>query len=76
MAGGNPKPTSTQSQQTTNDSIYRRRAASWSLLGIFLGGFGVHRFLLGYTTIGIVQILVTLITCGFGAWWGISRASC
>lgn len=41
------------------------------LLGIFLGGFGVHRFLLGYTTIGIVQILVTLITCGFGAWWGI-----
>ncbi|MGO3314010.1 MAG: TM2 domain-containing protein [Brachybacterium tyrofermentans] len=52
-------------------TIPRRRAASWSLLGIFLGGFGVHRFLLGYTTIGIVQILVTLITCGFGAWWGI-----
>src|SRR5581483_4095176 len=24
------------------------------LLGIFLGGFGVHRFYLGYTTIGIL----------------------
>lgn len=41
------------------------------LLGIFLGGFGVHRFLLGYTTIGILQIVLTLITCGIGAWWGI-----
>lgn len=41
------------------------------LLGIFLGGFGVHRFLLGYTTIGIIQIVVTFITCGIGAWWGL-----
>ena len=41
------------------------------LLGIFLGGFGVHRFLLGYTTIGIIQIVVTILTCGFGAWWGL-----
>ena len=41
------------------------------LLGIFLGGFGVHRFLLGYTTIGIIQIAVTVLTCGFGAWWGL-----
>ncbi|ASK66979.1 hypothetical protein CFK39_00170 [Brachybacterium avium] len=41
------------------------------LLGIFLGGFGVHRFLLGYTTIGIIQIAVTLVTCGIGAWWGV-----
>ncbi len=41
------------------------------LLGIFLGGFGVHRFLLGYTTIGILQIVVTVLTCGLGAWWGV-----
>ena len=41
------------------------------LLGIFLGGFGVHRFLMGYTTIGIIQIAVTLVTCGIGAWWGV-----
>ena len=41
------------------------------LLGIFLGGFGVHRFYLGYTKMGIIQIVVTLVTCGIGAWWGL-----
>ncbi|MBF4993441.1 NINE protein [Arthrobacter gandavensis] len=40
------------------------------LLGIFLGGLGIHRFYLGYTTLGIVQLLVTLFTFGFGAIWG------
>ncbi|MCI2046511.1 MAG: NINE protein [Faecalibacterium sp.] len=40
------------------------------LLGIFLGAFGIHRFYLGYTTIGIIQIIVTLVTCGVGSLWG------
>lgn len=40
------------------------------LLGIFLGGFGVHRFYLGYTNIGITQIVVTVLTCGIGSLWG------
>lgn len=40
------------------------------ILGILLGGFGVHRFYLGYVGIGIAQIVVTLITFGFGAIWG------
>jgi len=41
------------------------------LLGIFLGGWGIHRFYLGYTSIGAIQIVVTLLTCGLGAWWGL-----
>ena len=40
------------------------------LLGIFLGGLGLHRFYLGYTTLGVVQLLVTFFTFGFGAIWG------
>ena len=40
------------------------------LLGIFLGAWGIHRFYLGYVGIGIIQIIVTLITFGFGALWG------
>lgn len=40
------------------------------ILGIFLGGLGVHRFYLGFIGIGIVQIIVTIITLGYGAIWG------
>lgn len=40
------------------------------LLGIFLGGFGVHRFYLGFIGIGIAQIAVSFVTCGFGSLWG------
>ncbi len=41
------------------------------LLGIFLGGLGVHRFYLGYTGIGVTQIIVTIVTCGIGSIWGL-----
>ncbi|SDH45952.1 TM2 domain-containing membrane protein YozV [Myroides phaeus] len=34
------------------------------LLGIFLGPWGVHKFYLGYSTEGIIQILITLFSCG------------
>lgn len=37
------------------------------LCGILLGGFGVHKFILGYTTEGIIQIVITLVTCGIGS---------
>lgn len=37
------------------------------LLGIFLGYFGVHNFYLGYTGKAIAQLLITVLTCGFGS---------
>ena len=37
------------------------------LLGIFLGAFGVHNFYLGYTGKAVAQLLITLLSCGFGA---------
>ena len=36
------------------------------VLGIILGSLGIHKFVLGYTTEGIIMLLVTLLTCGFG----------
>lgn len=36
------------------------------LLVVFVGGLGIHRFYLGYTTIGIIQLL-TLGGCGIWA---------
>ena len=36
------------------------------LCAILVGGFGIHKFILGYTTEGIIQIVITFITCGVG----------
>lgn len=34
------------------------------ICGILLGGFGVHKFILGYTTEGIIQLVLGF--CGVG----------
>ena len=47
----------------------RSRCAA-GLLGILLGGLGIHRFYLGFTGIGIIQIIVTICTFGWGGIWG------
>jgi TM2 domain-containing membrane protein YozV len=44
------------------------------LLQLFLGGFGIGRFYLGYTSIGVLQIVVTVLTCGVGSLWGLIDA--
>ena len=41
------------------------------LLGIFLGAWGVHNFYLGNTSRGVIQIVVSLVTCGIGSIWGL-----
>ena len=40
------------------------------LLGIFVGGLGIHRFYLGYTSIGLIQLVLTILTCGVAHMWG------
>ncbi|MCG3147627.1 MAG: hypothetical protein PCFJNLEI_01067 [Verrucomicrobiae bacterium] len=37
------------------------------ILGILLGGFGIHKFFLGYTKEGIIQLILTFVTCGIGS---------
>lgn len=36
------------------------------ICGILLGAFGIHKFVLGYTTEGIILLVATLVTCGMG----------
>ncbi|MBF0344629.1 MAG: TM2 domain-containing protein [Nitrospirae bacterium] len=48
---------------------YRNKTVA-GIYGIFLGSLGIHRFYLGYTTIGIIQIIVTIATSGVGGMWG------
>lgn len=35
------------------------------ILGLLLGAFGVHKFMLGYTTEGIIMLVVSVVSCGF-----------
>lgn len=41
------------------------------LLGILLGGFGAHNFYLGYTNKAILQLVLTIFTCGIASLWGL-----
>lgn len=36
------------------------------LLAIFLGWLGIHKFIMGYTKEGVIMLLVTVLTCGYG----------
>jgi TM2 domain-containing membrane protein YozV len=36
------------------------------ILGILLGAFGIHKFYLGYTKEGVIMLLVSVLTFGFG----------
>ncbi|AZB71561.1 TM2 domain-containing protein [Synechococcus elongatus] len=35
------------------------------ILAIILGALGIHKFVLGYTTEGIIMLLVSILSCGF-----------
>jgi TM2 domain-containing membrane protein YozV len=41
------------------------------ILGILLGGLGVHQFYLGSVGTGFILIAITFITCGIGAVLGL-----
>ena len=72
---GNASETTNNSEQvnTTITAVKPEGKSKMAagLLGIFLGGWGIHNFYLGYTGKGIAQIFVTLFTCGIGAIWGV-----
>ncbi len=55
-------------QQNANGQLYQgvtyKSKVAAGLLGIFLGCFGVHNFYLGYTTKAIIQLLLSVLSCG------------
>lgn len=57
-----------------NQSNAKSKMAA-GLLGIFLGGLGVHNFYLGYTGKAIGQLLISVLSCGVlsfvSAIWGL-----
>jgi hypothetical protein len=76
-AGAYPPPPAAYPQQAYAQPYgyppvdpYAKSRLVAGILGIVLGGLGVHRFYLGYVGIGIAQIVVTIVTFGAGAIWG------
>ena len=55
------------------DEIKSKRTTA-GIIGILFGSFGVHKFILGYTSEGLIYLAVTLIggviTCGVA--WGVT----
>ena len=72
-AGPAPMPDPNYAQGSPNPQPQKKSSRSKiaaGLLGIFLGGWGIHNFYLGKTSMGVIQIVVTLVTCGIGSLWG------
>ena len=36
------------------------------IFALILGGLGVHKFILGYTQEGVIQLIIGVCTCGIG----------
>jgi TM2 domain-containing membrane protein YozV len=51
--------------ESENKNIENKKMVA-GILGILLGSFGAHKFYLGYTKEGIIQLIVTIVTCGLG----------
>lgn len=53
------------------ESVKRKSKLAAGLLGIFLGGLGIHNFYLGNTSKAVMQILLNFLCCGIGGVWGL-----
>lgn len=78
--GYQPGPVNTgyQPMQTVNQAPMQNWQAMGAdkkiaagVCGILIGGLGVHKFILGYTTEGIIEIVITIFTCGIGHFIGL-----
>ncbi|HEY9908681.1 MAG TPA: TM2 domain-containing protein [Thermosynechococcaceae cyanobacterium] len=49
---------------TTGKSAGADKKLVAGITGILVGAFGVHKFILGYNTEGIIMLLVTVLTAG------------
>ena len=63
-SGSPPLPAGAPPSAPPTQTNLRIAAGTCALL---LGSLGIHKFVLGYTTPGIIMLVVTLATCGLGS---------
>ncbi len=64
-----PRPRRLDDDDYDDEREYRRFVSNKiaaGLCGILIGPLGIHKFILGLTTPGIIMLLVSLLTCGLG----------
>ena len=62
--GYQPVTTGQPGQMTDWKAMGADKKLVAGILGILVGSLGVHKFVLGYTTEGIIMLLITVLTCG------------
>lgn len=50
-----------------NAQDFASKKIAAGICGILLGGLGIHRFILGDATGGVIRIVITVLTCGMGS---------
>jgi len=63
------RPARRRGGRVPEDTANKKMVAG--LLGILLGGFAVHKFYLGFTGTAVIQLLISLLTCGLVGWLGL-----
>lgn len=56
--------------QGTNVNKKQKSKVVAGILGVLVGGLGIHRFYLGYTGMGVIQLILTFLTFGVSSTWG------
>lgn len=64
--GQAPPPMQYPSAPPFNAAQTNSQKVAAGICGILIGGFGVHKFILGMTGPGLIMLLVTFLTCGIG----------
>ncbi|TYC20554.1 TM2 domain-containing protein [Micromonospora sp. MP36] len=65
-----PLMTTPPYQQYPPQGVSDKSKVVAGILGILLGWLGAGRFYMGDTKIGVLQLVVSLVTCGAGGIWG------
>ena len=52
--------------QPNKEEFVKKKVVA-GICGILIGSLGVHKFVVGLTTPGIIMLVATVLTCGFAA---------
>jgi TM2 domain-containing membrane protein YozV len=60
-----PRKSKRKSSGGASSDVSSKKIAA-AICGILIGALGIHKFVLGYTSAGLIMLLVTVLTCGMG----------